>query len=48
MIVRPSPPTREFALGAIARLEARRTGRPSFDAWIELAIRQWRDFLAGK
>lgn len=45
MVIRPAPITREFALGAIQRLEARKTGRPSFDAWIVYAIRQWRDFL---
>jgi hypothetical protein len=40
------PYTKEYALAAIDRLNARRTGRDSFDAWIDYAIRQWRDYLA--
>ena len=36
---------RAFALGAIDRLNAKRTGRASCDAWIDYAIGQWRAFL---
>jgi hypothetical protein len=42
------PASRAFAARAIARLEAQRTGRDSFDAWINYTVRQWRDFLATK
>jgi len=36
---------RAFALGAIGRLSAKRTGRASCDAWIGYALGQWRAFL---
>ena len=49
---RPSPLVldaagRAYAAQCVANLNASRTGRPSDDAWIEYALRQWRDFLAG-
>lgn len=37
---------RGFAIDAIGRLDARRSGRPSDDAWIDYAIGQWRAFLS--
>ena len=32
---------------AIRRLEKRRTGRYSFDAWIDYAQNQWRTLITG-
>jgi hypothetical protein len=37
--------TPEYARGAIERLNARRTGRASCDAWIDYAIRQWKPLV---
>jgi hypothetical protein len=37
--------TVEYARAAIGRLNARRTGRWSFDCWIDAAIRQWEDLI---
>ena len=34
-----------YAIAAIRRLNARRMGRYSFDAWIDYAIRDWHRFI---
>lgn len=39
-------PTVAFALAAIARLEARRVGFYRFDAWIDLDVARWLEFIA--
>ena len=51
-LARPSPlvldaSSRAFVAQCVANLNAKRTGRPSDDDWIEYALRQWRAFLAG-
>jgi len=48
MINRPSPCTVEFALGAIDRLNARRIGHASFDAWINFAVRNWKEWISAQ
>lgn len=44
----PDRDTVECARAAIQRLNARRLGRYSFDAWIDYAIRQWERLIEEK